>query len=121
MNGLKMCECGEPTYSYKCELCQSDDYLMPLREKKCVNMNNQIQELIRQAGTVEVCRQQDHGVVFEEVLNAEKFAELIIQECVNQVEQATSSPFVSLDDAKRMSHFVAITKHKIVKHFGVKK
>lgn len=25
--GLKMCECGEPTYSDQCELCSSDDYL----------------------------------------------------------------------------------------------
>ena len=121
MNGLKMCECGEPTYSYKCELCQSDDYLMPLREKKCVNMNNQIQELIRQAGTVEVCRQQDHGVVFEEVLNAEKFAELIIQDCVEQIiEKGTDwIDWAPSQTGVRPEHS-AMAQH-IKKHFSIEK
>jgi hypothetical protein len=50
----------------------------------------------------------------------EEFAELIVQECAEQVEQAKNSPFVSLDDAKRMKHFVDVTKKKIKKHFGVK-
>ena len=49
----------------------------------------------------------------------EKFAELIVQECIAQVEQAKNSPFVSLDDAKRMAHFVDVTKKKIGKHFGL--
>ena len=56
------------------------------------------------------------------LVNAEifkEFAELIIQECIGQVEQAKNSPFVSLDDAKRMAHFVDVTKKKIQKHFGV--
>lgn len=48
-----------------------------------------------------------------------KFAELIIRKCVEQVEQAKHSPFVSLDDAKRMQHFVNVTKKKITKHFGI--
>ena len=48
-----------------------------------------------------------------------EFAELIIRECMDQVEQAKNSPFVSLDDAKRMAHFVDVTKKKIQKHFGV--
>ena len=47
----------------------------------------------------------------------EKFAELIVAECTEQVEQAKNSPFVSLDDAKRMSHFVDVTKKRIEKHF----
>ncbi len=51
--------------------------------------------------------------------NIEKFAEIIVQECVEQVEQAKNSPFVSLDDAKRMAHFVDVTKKKVQKHFGV--
>lgn len=50
----------------------------------------------------------------------EKFAELIVQECIDQVEQAKNSPFVSLDDSKRMSHFVDVTKKKIKNYFGVK-
>jgi hypothetical protein len=49
----------------------------------------------------------------------EKFAELIVQECISQVEQAKNSPFVSFDDANRMEHFVDVTKKKIVKHFGI--
>ena len=49
----------------------------------------------------------------------ENFAELIIKECISQVEQAKNSPFVSLDDANRMKHFVDVTKKKIVKHFGI--
>ena len=49
----------------------------------------------------------------------DKFAELIVQECADIVEQAKKSPFVSLDDAKRMSHFVDVTKKKIKQHFGV--
>ena len=48
-----------------------------------------------------------------------EFAELIIKECINQAEQAKNSPFVSLDDANRMKHFVDVTKKKIVKHFGI--
>ena len=51
---------------------------------------------------------------------SEKFAELIVRECAEQVEQAKNSPFVSLDDAKRMKHFVDVTKKKIKQHFGVK-
>ena len=51
--------------------------------------------------------------------NAERFAQLIVRECADIVEQAKKSPFVSLDDAKRMSHFVDVTKKKINKHFGV--
>ena len=47
----------------------------------------------------------------------EKFAELIVAECTEQVEQAKNSPFVSLDDAKRMSLFVHVTKKRIEKHF----
>jgi hypothetical protein len=54
------------------------------------------------------------------VFAPEAFAELIVRECADIVEQAKKSPFVSLDDAKRMSHFVDVTKKKINKHFGIK-
>jgi hypothetical protein len=47
------------------------------------------------------------------------FGDLIVQECMDQVEQAKNSHFVSLDDAKRMAHFVNVTKKKVQKHFGV--
>jgi hypothetical protein len=75
-------------------------------------MNKRIKELAEQAGFI-----PDNAPGMNSVL--EKFAELIVQECVDQVEQAKNSPFVSLDDAKRMKHFVDVTTKKIQKHFGV--
>lgn len=52
---------------------------------------------------------------FDEIL----FAELIIKECIAQVDQSKASPFVSLDDATRIGHFVDIVKYRIKDHFGV--
>ena len=57
--------------------------------------------------------------VFTGQVDLEKFAELIVQECMDQVKQTKNNSFVSLDDAKRMSHFVDVTKKKIREHFGV--
>ena len=73
-------------------------------------MNEMIKELADQA---------DISWLLEHHPKLEKFAELIVRECVEQVEQAKNSPFVSLDDAKRMQHFVNVTKKKITKHLGV--
>jgi hypothetical protein len=78
-------------------------------------MNERIRELAIEAGYDWAWNTQiDFG--HKEM---EKFAELIVRECVEQVEQAKNSLFVSLDDAKRMSHFVDVTTKKIKKHFGV--
>ena len=91
-------------------------------------MNQRITKLVRQAlnecvstpvESVIASRIDDHGIVEIPNTFAEKFAELIVQECCEQVEQAKHSPFVSLDDAKRMQHFVNVTKKKITKHLGV--
>ena len=79
-------------------------------------MNKRIRELYDQCI---VGRNNDAQWIFEGDLDAEQFAELLIRECCEQVEQAKHSPFVSLDDAKRMQHFVNVTKKKINKHFGV--
>jgi hypothetical protein len=52
-------------------------------------MNEQIKKLIEQATTIE------HGVDngFDRVtFDKEKFAQLIVQECVNVVSKATASP-----------------------------
>ncbi len=80
-------------------------------------MNKRIWELADQ------CQEYKPGFDGQEdwytVFNKQKFAELIIRECMDQVEQAKNSPFVSLDDAKRMAHFVDVTKKKVQKHFGV--
>ena len=78
-------------------------------------MNERIRELAEQC-TVSCI--DGRGVELNEI-DVEKFAELIVRECMEQVEQAKNSPFVSLDDAKRMSHFVDVTTKKITKHFGV--
>ncbi len=83
-------------------------------------MNKRIKELAEQARNLV---EHDYEYLPEEAdrveLIHEKFAELIIRECLEQVEQAKNSPFVSLDDAKRMSHFVDVTKKNVQKHFGV--
>jgi hypothetical protein len=64
-------------------------------------MNEQIQELIKQA-TVEV---RSHGAFGETErytkLDPEKFAELIVQECIAQCEQVATAA-----DAKSKSKFV---------------
>ena len=83
-------------------------------------MNERIRQLAKKAGIIN--RKFMFGEYYEDDLTDEqkKFAELIVAECMEQVEQAKNSPFVSLDDAKRMSHFVDVTTKKITKHFGVK-
>ena len=79
-------------------------------------MNQRIQQLAEQA-SLELFNDTAHHRLLKGF--AEKFAELIVQECIAQVEQAKNSPFVSLDDAKRMAHLVDVTKKKIGKHFGL--
>jgi hypothetical protein len=81
-------------------------------------MNERIKELMKEANK-DITLGKPFWPALEEF--SEKFAELIVAECMEQVEQAKNSPFVSLDDAKRMSHFVDVTTKKIRKHFGVEK
>jgi hypothetical protein len=73
-------------------------------------------ELARQAGL-----KKDHSSDREYIgdFDWRLFGDLIVRECMDQVEQAKNSPFVSLNDAKRMAHFVDVTKKKVQKHFGV--
>ena len=82
-------------------------------------MNEQIRELAKQAGGHKCLCVDAMSISLLGENSIEKFAELIVQECAEQVEQAKNSPFVSLDDAKRMKHFVDVTKKKIKQHFGV--
>lgn len=81
-------------------------------------MNERIKELADEAAkysaTMFIPTGEDGDTLF-----VQKFAELIIKDCIGQVEQAKNSPFISLDDANRMKHFVDVTKKKIVKHFGI--
>ena len=80
-------------------------------------MNERIKQFAEQAGFKVNWQHEDVQAI--KMARFEKFAELIVRECMEQVEQAKNSPFVSLDDAKRMSHFVDVTTKKITKHFGV--
>jgi hypothetical protein len=93
-------------------------------------MNKRIREVVRkleEQAYVEhrqeyFCDNDDPTITSVSVtrhFDREKFAGLIVQECLDQVEQAKNSPFVSLDDANRMKHFVDVTKKKLKKHFGV--
>jgi hypothetical protein len=79
-------------------------------------MNERMLELAKQAGL-----KKDHASDREYVgdFDWRLFGDLIVQECMDQVEQAKNSHFVSLDDAKRMAHFVNVTKKKVQKHFEV--
>jgi len=79
-------------------------------------MNERMLELAKQAGL-----KKDHASDREYIgdFDWRLFGDLIIRECMDQVEQAKNSHFVSLDDAKRMAHFVDVTKKKVQKHFGV--
>ena len=79
---------------------------------KALTMNKKIEEIAEQCWD-----EHESGLV---TFDREKFAELLIRECMDQVELAKNSPFVSLDDAKRMAHFVDVTKKKIQQHFGIK-
>jgi hypothetical protein len=79
-------------------------------------MNERIKKLIELAGISVRGYYDETGST---PLELQKFAELIVRECMDQVEQAKNSHFVSLDDAKRMAHFVNVTKKKVQKHFGV--
>ena len=81
-------------------------------------MNERIRELALEADLI--THKVPNGLAhLHTEKDLEKFAELLVRECIEQVELAKKSPFVGLDDAKRMSHFVDVTKKKITKHFGV--
>ena len=79
-------------------------------------MNERMLEIAKQAGL-----KKDHASDREYVgdFDWRLFGDLIVQECMDQVEQAKNSHFVSLDDAKRMAYFVNVTKKKVQKHLGV--
>lgn len=86
-------------------------------------MNDKIMKLAIEAGLINYIDNETPPQYFVhadlDVEDIEKFAELILQECIDQVNQAKNSGFVSLDDAKRMKHFTDVTKKRIKKHFGV--
>lgn len=80
-------------------------------------MNNRIKELAKQAGTWEYFNAEDEKTKAMDEQALQNFAELLLDNVLDVVEQAKNDPFVSLDDAKRMAHFVNVTKKKINKTF----
>jgi hypothetical protein len=62
----------------------------------------------------------DDATDFKTGLDSEKLIRLVIEECLFVIDTAKSDIFVSLDDAKKMSHFCNIANKHIKKHFGVK-
>ncbi len=76
-------------------------------------MNERIKELEKQSYITFKDENSFDCLVFSK----EKFAELLLDNVLDVVEQAKNDPFVSLDDAKRMAHFVNVTKKKINKTF----
>ena len=73
-------------------------------------MNERIKELIKQATTIE---EHKWGVSYDN-FDKEKFAELIVQDCLAQVDKVDTM----LDDDKEKTG-VAWVGLAIAKHFGV--
>ncbi len=69
-------------------------------------MNTRIKELMEQAG------------IFENQYTTEKFAELIVRECINEVEglQILQS---ALDSSQHWNRAIAHTTLHLKEHFGV--
>ncbi len=77
-------------------------------------MNERIQELARQAGWTEGYYESDDGPFIEPEFNKEKFAELIVRECVKVCKaQSTYDPIVL--PYKPSEQF----EKAILEHFGV--
>lgn len=49
----------------------------------------------------------------------EKFAELVVKECLTVIECSRTGSYNNFEDAQRMSHMCAVLKKKIARHFGV--
>jgi hypothetical protein len=65
-------------------------------------MNERIKELIKQATTIE---EHKWGVSYDN-FDKEKFAELIVRECANWIENTDSDPDIGADDAQALrEHF----------------
>ena len=75
-------------------------------------MNERIKELVKQATTIE---EHKWGVSYDN-FDKEKFAQLIVQDCLAQVDKVDTM----LDDDKEKTG-VAWVGLAIAKHFGVEK
>ena len=85
-------------------------------------MNNRIQELVLQAGGNFADSPLEFAVVFGELEDFEKFAELIVRECA-QVARATPSPNFHEHLKQQLGHTWDMASseagREIIKHFGV--
>ena len=72
-------------------------------------MNERIQQLALQASTTTTSYYDGRGNVTETYFDKEKFAELIVQECMD----------LALGSSHREDDMGAIIANKIKKHFGV--
>ena len=70
-------------------------------------MNSRIEKLMLEAGFVEYITETENQLTHQPIFNAEKFAELIINECVKQCEESNIS-------------FRFLFSKLIKEHFGLK-
>jgi hypothetical protein len=75
-------------------------------------MNARIQELAEQCYQIE----DPHGRFPREVLNPEKFAELIVRECINKVR---SRQMFGIEDEHNIHHAFDLLVYDLESHFGV--
>ncbi len=75
-------------------------------------MNERIRELIEQAGWTEGYYESDDGPFIEPEFNKEKFAELIIRECIKVVDD-------TMTENQEMNIGLVMASAAIIAHFGV--
>lgn len=75
-------------------------------------MNERIRLLAEQAGDIEAHYESDHGPFVPAEFNKEKFAELIVQECLGMLDDE--------DDYGPYSTGICSAAYRIKQHFGVK-
>lgn len=91
-------------------------------------MNDKIKELAEQATTVMVPKSGDHAGMEFHCFDKEKFAELIVRECVTMCDETRADYFKhrkAADDYTDKNIYAEgeaasdIIKYKMKKHFGV--
>ena len=81
-------------------------------------MNERVQELALQAGAVNVWEWASDDVLDTKNMDAEKFAELIVRECMNIVSNQTTLD-TNEDFREGFNHGLKYAWTDIRKHFGV--
>jgi hypothetical protein len=77
-------------------------------------MNEQIQELLKQAGVTDNWNKADWYSMSPEMI--EKFAELIVQECVSFVAKRKNQ---AIDDGCNVDEAMSVAEMDLLEHFGV--